>query len=544
MAAIDSSISIEDPQGQLLFGVNCETHTAVFPLILESQTVGWLKGSAQAAPLAPLLICILKQETQKKLLAQELLERYQEIDLFEDLSTQITTSLNLTDIAQLAIAELETLIPATSGAIFIVNPQTQTLDTLAQFGQAYAAQDYLHRHQELVQQVTQMQQGSIINDVPKTWQCSSCSCAFQSLIYVPLKAKKRTIGLIAIGNETPSPYNTEHLKLLSIFAGQIAIAIEKALLYQTSQTVARQAQAQAQELQQALQELKQTQAKLVQSEKMSSLGHTIAGVAHEINNPIGFVSGNLTLLQDYSRDLCGLLALYEQYYPDAHPVILDRAEEIDLEFLQSDLGELVQSMNEGIKRIKEIVLSLRNFSRIDHHQAEAVDLHQGIDSTLMILRHRLKIGDQRPAIEVLKDYGELPLVSCYAGQLNQVFMNILSNAIDALDQHATQPQIRIQTRLLDSEQVAITIADNGSGMPPELIDQIYEPFFTTKSVGKGTGLGMAISQQVVAETHGGHLDCTSQLGVGTEFCITLPICLSAVSDRPTDLRPALLYPTA
>jgi signal transduction histidine kinase len=523
IAALDPDICILDLQNSVILGMPTENLSPKFPIIVDQQTWGWVAGADSVASLVPLIGCIVQQELQKKSLAKELLERYQELDLFYDLSTQITASLDITDIAELAIAELKTLIPATSGAVFLVGADRRSLEQLASFGSPCSPQDYLYPGQDFITQLAQLHHGKIINDAQQALPGGICGNAFHALIHVPLNGKDRVLGLIALGSTVPETYTTEHLKTLEIFASQVAIAIEKALLYQQSQTAAQQAQAQAQTVQQALQDLKQTQAKLVQSEKMSSLGHTIAGVAHEINNPVGFISGNLELLQRDSHDLLELLALYQQHYPDAHPDILAKAEEIEIELVQSELVEIVGSMHEGVRRIKEIVLSLRNFSRIDSRQTQAADLHEGLDSTLMILRHRLKIGDHRPEIEVIKDYGELPIVLCYPGQLNQVFMNILSNAIDALDAVQTQPQIQIRTRAVGENQVSIWIKDNGSGMPQDVIDRIYEPFFTTKGVGKGTGLGMAISQQVIRDTHHGRLVCTSQPEVGTEFCITIPI---------------------
>jgi signal transduction histidine kinase len=289
---------------------------------------------------------------------------------------------------------------------------------------------------------------------------------------------------------------------------------------------------QTQQLQLTLEHLQKTQVQLVQSEKMSSLGELVASVAHEINNPVNFIYGNLTYVREHAHDLLAYLQLYQQYYPEAMPEIQAQAEEIELEFLQDDLMQILDSMHLGIDRICEIVLSLRNFSRMDQADCQPVNLHEGIDSTLRILQYRLK-AQSNSAIAVVKDYGVLPTVECYAGQLNQVFMNILSNAIDALEEQNTKrtaqeiqaapSQITIRTSAINDQWVEIAIADNGSGIPEQIQQRIFEPFFTTKSIGKGTGMGMSISYQIVTEKHGGTLKCFSTIEKGTEFVIQIPI---------------------
>ncbi|HTL88842.1 MAG TPA: ATP-binding protein [Leptolyngbya sp.] len=275
------------------------------------------------------------------------------------------------------------------------------------------------------------------------------------------------------------------------------------------------------ELQQALQDLGQTQAKLLQTEKMSSLGQLVAGVAHEINNPVNFIHANLIYVQEYAQSLLRLVKLYQTYYPNPAEEIQVEADEIDLEFLQADLGKVITSMTIGTTRICQIVLSLRNFSRIDEAEFKAVNIHEGIDSTLMLLQHRLKASSGHPPIEVIRDYVKLPNVECYPGRLNQVFMNILSNAIDAIE-GSPQPQITIQTSIND-QWVKVAIADNGIGMPEEVQAKIFDPFFTTKPVGKGTGMGMSISYQIIVEQHRGKLEGLSAEGKGTEFLIQIPI---------------------
>ncbi|NJP08251.1 MAG: HAMP domain-containing histidine kinase [Leptolyngbyaceae cyanobacterium RU_5_1] len=282
-----------------------------------------------------------------------------------------------------------------------------------------------------------------------------------------------------------------------------------------------------------LKERQAAETQLVQSEKMSSLGQLVAEVAHEINNPINFIHGNLNPAQEYIQNLLRLVQLYQQHYPHPCREIQDEITAIDLTFLIEDLNKLLQSMKLGTERIREIVLSLRSFSRFDESEFKAVDIHEGMENTLLILQHRLKANCDRPEIQVIKTYGKLPLVECYSGQLNQVFMNLLTNAIDALEdvnQHRTAEAIaanpstiRIRTEVIETNRVAIQIADNGPGMSERVRSQLFNPFFTTKPVGKGTGLGLSISHQIVTEKHNGRLDCYSAPNQGTEFVIQIPI---------------------
>lgn len=289
-----------------------------------------------------------------------------------------------------------------------------------------------------------------------------------------------------------------------------------------------QSREQANQLEKILHELQRTQTQLIQSEKMSSLGQLVAGVAHEINNPINFIYGNLSHADDYIKDLLNLVYLYQQYCPSPGVVIQEKIEALDLEFVSQDLPKLLSSMKVGAERIREIVRSLRNFSRLDEAEMKPVDIHEGIDSTLLILQHRLKPKQDKFGIQIIKEYGRLPLVECYVGQLNQVFMNLIANAIDALEslpEQSAEKQhyIRICTDVLGEERVVITIADNGFGIPESVQHRIFDPFFTTKSVGKGTGIGLSISYQIVVEKHRGRLTYTSTVGQGTEFLIEIPL---------------------
>jgi PAS domain S-box-containing protein len=279
------------------------------------------------------------------------------------------------------------------------------------------------------------------------------------------------------------------------------------------------------ELQNTLHELKITQAQLIQSEKMSSLGQMVAGVAHEINNPVNFIHGNITPATQYAQDVLGILELYQQHYPNPPEDIQEEIEAVELEFLKEDFIKMLNSMKQGTQRIREIVLSLRNFSRLDEAQFKAVNIHEGIDSTLMILQNRLKAKPNFPEIQIVKNYASLPLVDCFPSQLNQVLMNILANAIDALESQKslTTPQIQIHTKLLENNRVAIHLLDNGSGIPAPIQSKLFDPFFTTKEVGKGTGLGLSISYQIVVNKHGGNLSLFSIPGEGTEFRIEIPV---------------------
>ena len=294
-----------------------------------------------------------------------------------------------------------------------------------------------------------------------------------------------------------------------------------------------QLQKQTEQLQNALQQLQSTQTQLVQTEKMSSLGQMVAGVAHEINNPINFIYANIPLATDYIRELLDLIQLYQVCYPHPALAIQQKIKNIELDFVLEDLQKIFGSIQLGAERIKEIVKSLRNFSRLDEAEMKTVNIHEGIDSSLMILQHRLKEQRNRPQIQTIKEYGDLPPVECYAGQLNQVFMNILSNAIDALEEVSCSSQecccsqerkllIRIRTLLVNGDRVQIHIADNGTGMTPDVMAKIYDPFYTTKPIGYGTGLGLAISYQII-KNHEGSLTCVSSPGKGTEFMIEIPL---------------------
>ena len=277
-----------------------------------------------------------------------------------------------------------------------------------------------------------------------------------------------------------------------------------------------------------LEELKRTQTQLIQTERMSSLGQLVAGIAHEINNPVNFIHGNIKYIQKYSNNLLDIIQVYQENYPEPVDEIIDIIEDVNLDFLVADLPKILNSMQVGVNRIKEIVRIWRNFSRLDESAVKNVDIHEGIDSTLMILESTLKAKSYELEVQVVKNYSQLPKVKCYPGELNQVFMKIISNAIDALQTMRSQksnyyPQITITTEIEAKNQVRIMIADNGVGMSETVKKQIFDPFYTTKEVGKGTGLGLAISYQIIVEHHGGKLECISTPGKGTEFMISIPL---------------------
>jgi signal transduction histidine kinase len=302
-------------------------------------------------------------------------------------------------------------------------------------------------------------------------------------------------------------------------------------LYHLTQTLEQRVTERTAALSESLKNLQQAQVQLVQSEKMSTLGQLVAGVAHEINNPVGFIAGNLNPAKMYVQDLFELINLYQKQYPEPGADIEKAIKRIDLEYVRQDLPKLITSMRDGVDRIRNISVSLRTFSRSDIDHKEAYDIHEGLDSTNLILKYRLKANEFRPAIEVIKEYGDLPLVKCFPGQLNQVLMNLLANAIDAVEEsnhgrtfediEEHPNQITLQTDL-ENHQAVIRIRDNGLGMTDEVKQRIFDHLFTTKPVGRGTGLGLAIARQIIVEKHGGTLNVNSAPGAGAEFVMTLP----------------------
>lgn len=395
------------------------------------------------------------------------------------------------------------------------------------FGQEYAA----HYHQGQIQTIANLEQAKLSECHIKVLS----QFQIKANLVIPLLQGECLWGLLCIHQcDRPREWTASEIEFVRQIAAHLGVGIQQAkFLHQMQQ--------QAEQLAQTLRDLQKAQSQLVQTEKMSSLGQLVAGIAHEINNPVNFIYGNLDYAKTYAESLLRLVGLYQQHCALPHPEIQAALETIDLDFLTTDFPKILSSMKIGTDRIRQIVQSLRNFSRLDQAERKPVDIHEGIDSTLLILQHRLKANGNSPVIEIMKEYGELPLVECYAGQLNQVFMNIISNAIDALESHRQSQahqnsaeaakqyrgSIKIQTWLASPEnqqrQVVIAISDNGSGIPEAVQPRIFDPFFTTKPVGRGTGLGLAISYQVVTEKHGGTLQCISQPGQGTKFQIALPL---------------------
>jgi len=349
----------------------------------------------------------------------------------------------------------------------------------------------------------------------------------QSMLCFPLLGRResmpensnRLIGILYLENTvTANAFTSERIELLNALCAQAAISLSNARLYQQAQ--------------QALTDLQDAQLQLIQNEKMATLGNLVAGVAHEINNPLTFISGNAEVFQSYFEDISSILKRYREEHVNPSQELIEEIEERDLDFIVEDFPQVIASMERGVERIRNISISLRTFSRTDTDAKSELNLRDGLESTLLILKYRLKANEQRPAIEVVKNYGDVPPIQCYPGQLNQVFMNLLANAIDAMEEknagrsldeiQANPNRISIQT-YLDGDRAVVKISDNGMGMPEEVKAKIFEQGFTTKAVGKGTGLGMAISHQIVVEKHGGTITCTSELGVGTEFTITLPL---------------------
>ncbi|MBU7582622.1 MAG: AAA family ATPase [Nostoc sp. TH1S01] len=385
----------------------------------------------------------------------------------------------------------------------------------------------------VINYVLRTQENLILNDAASTEPFSFDSyiqtSQSQSILCLPIIYQSKLTGIIYLENKlSTGAFIPERVQVLKVLISQMAIAIENARLYANEQDKSRQ-------LSQSLQDLQAAQLQIIQSEKMSSLGNLVAGVAHEINNPLSFISGNLDLAKDAVTDLIDYLQLYQSKFTQPDEEIDNKAEEIDIEILLEELPKMIDGMKTGTKRIREISNSLRTFSRADTQSKVSANIHDGIDSTLMILQHRLKASYDHPGVKVIKEYGNIPLVECYLGQLNQVFMNILANAIDALEEANSLRKlanksadinntITIKTEFYQANQhVVIKIKDNAQGMPEEVKACIFDHLFTTKTVGKGTGLGLSISRQIIVDNHSGSLICESALGLGTEFIISIPI---------------------
>ncbi len=354
-----------------------------------------------------------------------------------------------------------------------------------------------------------------------------------ALLACPILTRVGQVGLLCCSSSQPRIWEAEEIKLLQSVTNQLIIAIDQAELYEQRCNAAQLAEEKAQALGKALSDLKKVQIQLVQTEKMSSLGQMVAGIAHEINNPVSFIHGNLSHLQENVKDLLYLVECYQKEMSEPTAAIEEAIADVNLGFLSQDLPKLLDSMAIGTKRIREIVLSLRTFAQLDQAEFNTVDIHEGLDSALLLLKHRFYVRKQtqdnakrnRPEITLIKNYGQLPLVNCYANQLNQVFTHLISNALDALEISTNSPRTLIVTTALDRnrDQAIISIGDNGPGMSESVRQKIFDPFFTTKAIGKGTGLGLSISYQIITERHRGSLRCHTTLSEGSEFVIKIPI---------------------
>ena len=435
--------------------------------------------------------------------------------LLNRLTQQIRASLDLDCILAATVEELAVLLKLKRAAFGWYDSQQQSLDIQWDYSSGHGKSSKIQRFSLPDKGWVQLQKGETISlkslDTAKALKLKA-GCYLAISILLPTGDS----GYLICVHSTPIFDRQEEWELLQAVADQLAIAITQSHLY-------RQTQAQVGLLANTLQELKTTQVELIHSEKMSSLGQMVAGIAHELNNPANFIHGNLKYVEEYSHTLLNIVNFYSECYPEPLPEIQEQIEACELDYLQTDLRKILKSMYQGTERIRHIVLSLRNFSRLDESDKKTVDLIEGLENTLLFLQNQLNNENQ---ISVVKEYGEIPEIECYPGKLNQVFLNILTNAIDALNESEGSPKvITIKTEAIatpEGNAIRVAIADNGSGIPPEIQSKIYDPFFTTKPVGKGTGLGLAISYQIITQLHQGNIYIQTPAGGGTEFAIELP----------------------
>jgi GAF domain-containing protein len=534
---VQAALTVPIGTGHQLWGL-LGVHDCRAPRSWQEQDVALIQHLANQAAVAITQAELYEHSNQIATLATERayeLERAaeQQKSLFRVIG-KIRKSLDVETIFQTAATEVRRLLNADRVGIFRFNPDSNydnglfvaeavkrgfssVLTEIVRdrcFGGQYA-QDYHHGR---------------IQAVADIYSASLSPCHIQILerfevranLVIPVMKSDRLWGLLCIHQCTDSRQWTDsEIEFVKQIAVHLGIALQQSFLLA-------QTQKQTEELAAALHQLQKAQTQLIQTEKMSSLGQLVAGIAHEINNPVNFIYGNLNHLSDYTEDLLTLLQEYEATYPNPHAAVAELSAEIDLAFIQEDLPKLLSSLQVGAERIRQLVLSLRNFSHHDQAEHKPVNIHEGLDNTLLILQHRLKKNQVGIPIAVVKQYGNFPPIDCYAGQLNQVFMNIINNAIDALDDCDREPCIVIRTTTIqedrhDGPHILIEIRDNGLGMSESVKNSIFDPFFTTKPIGKGTGLGLAISYQIIVERHGGFLFCDSQPNTGTTFKVEIPL---------------------
>ncbi len=456
---------------------------------------------------------------------ETLIERSRLADFRADVDTALTQSHSLQEMMRFCTEALVEHIDIAFARIWTLNKQENVLELQVSSGM-YTHINGPHQYVPVgkfkIGLIAEENQPHLTNSVQtdprvgnKEWAKREGMIAFAGY---PLIVEGETLGVIAMFSRQALTEST--FRVLAIVAHNIAIGIKRKQTEEALKINAKLAEEKVQQLEEALCELQQTQLQLIQTEKMSSLGQLVAGIAHEINNPISFIYSNISHAKEHVTELLHLVELYQQHYPDIEN------DQVDLAFLREDLPNILNSMNHGAERIRQIVLSLRNFSRLDEDGMKSVNIHEGIENTLQLLQHRLNAQPEHPAIEIIKEYGNLPQVVCYAGQINQVFINLLLNAIDALENSSVSgkiidhPTICIRT-FLKGDRIVISIADNGPGIAEKVHNRIFDPFFTTKPV--GIGLGLSISYQIIVEKHRGQLQCVSALGQGAEFVMAIPL---------------------